>query len=158
MMEVSTGILKETDVLIASFLTGMALLLAYDFIRVIRRLVPHRGWAVGAEDLLFWIGSAVALFAMLYRENSGYIRGFSIGGVSLGMLLYNVAFSPFVMMCSVWILEKTLFVTSRPLVWTARLLNRPARAVKRILKKILRFFQNQLKKLWKVVKIGICKR
>ena len=90
-MEVSAGILKEADVLLASFFTGMALLFVYDLLRIIRRLIPHGGWAVGAEDILFWIGGAVALFAMLYRENSGYIRGFSMGGVLLGMLLYNFA-------------------------------------------------------------------
>ena len=38
-MEVSAGILKEADVLFASFLTGMVLLLVYDLLRIIRRLI-----------------------------------------------------------------------------------------------------------------------
>ena len=146
-MEVSAGILKEADVLLASFFTGMALLFVYDLLRIIRRLIPHGGWAVGAEDILFWIGGAVALFAMLYRENSGYIRGFSMGGVLLGMLLYNFA-------CSPWVV---IFLASRPLVWTARILRRPAGFLHRRAKKILRFFKKQLKKAWKAVRMGMCK-
>lgn len=156
-MEVSAGILKEADVLLASFFTGMALLFVYDLLRIIRRLIPHGGWAVGAEDILFWIGGAVALFAMLYRENSGYIRGFSMGGVFLGMLLYNFACSPWVVKGSVFVLEKVIFLASRPLVWTARILRKPAGFMHRRAKKILRFFKKQLKKAWKAVRMGMCK-
>ena len=156
-MQISEGILKEADVLLASFLTGMILLFVYDLHRIIRRLVSHKSWMTGAEDLLFWIGSAVALFAMLYRENSGYIRGFVIGGVVAGMLCYNLLFSRWVVKGSVFLLEKILFAVSRPLVWTARLLKRPAGFAKKRAKKVLRFFKKQLKKIWKAVRIGVCK-
>ena len=156
-MQVSTEILKETDVLLASFLTGMALLLVYDLIRIMRRLIPHKSWAMGAEDLLFWAGSAIALFAMLYRENSGYIRGFAIGGVLAGMLAYNLLLSAWVVKGSVFLLKKALFLASRPLVWTARLLKGPFGRLKKLLKKVLRFFKKQLKKIWKAVRMGMCK-
>ena len=62
-MEVSAGILKEADVLLAAFLTGALLLVVYDLLRIIRRLIPHKIWLVGAEDLVFWIGSAAVVFA-----------------------------------------------------------------------------------------------
>ena len=41
-MEVSAGILKEADVLLASFFTGMALLFVYDLLRIIRRLIDRK--------------------------------------------------------------------------------------------------------------------
>lgn len=156
-MEVSAEILKEADVLLAAFLMGALLLLAYDMLRIIRRLVPHKIWLVGMEDIIFWIGSGIALFAMLYQENSGYIRGFVIGGVLLGMLLYNLVLSTWVVTGSVFLLKKILFVLSRPLVWTARLLKKPVGFVGRKTKKFLRFYKKELKKLWKTVKMGICK-
>ncbi len=156
-MKVSAEILKEADVLLTSFLTGMILLFVYDLLRIMRRLVSHKSWVTGAEDLLFWIGSAVALFAMLYRENSGYIRGFVIGGVVAGMLTYNLLFSRWVVKGSVFLLEKILFLVSRPIVWTARLLKGPLGHLKKMLKKVLRFWKKQLKKLWKAVRIGLCK-
>ena len=156
-MEVSAEILKEADVLLAAFLTGALLLFVYDVLRMVRKIVPHKMWLVGAEDVVFWIGSALALFAMLYRENSGYIRGFVIGGVLVGMLLYNLLLSAWVVAGSVFLLKKVLFVLSRPLVWTARLFKRPLRFAGRKTKKILRFLKKELKKLWKTVKIGVCK-
>lgn len=156
-MKVSAEILKEADVLLASFLTGMLLLFVYDLLRIIRRLISHKSWMIGAEDLLFWIGSAIALFAMMYRENSGYIRGFAIGGVLVGMIIYNLVFSSWVIRGSVFLLEKILFLVSRPLVWTARLLKGPAGFTKKMGKKVLRFLKKQLKKIWKAVRIGLCK-
>ena len=156
-MQISAEIVKEADVLLASFLTGAALLLVYDLLRIMRRLVSHKSWVTGVEDLLFWIGSAIALFAMLYRENSGYIRGFAIGGVLAGMFCYNLLLSAGVVKGSVFLLEKILFVAGRPLVWTARLLKKPAGRVKKAVKKVLGFFKKQLKKIWKAVRMGICK-
>lgn len=156
-MEVSGEILKEADVLLAAFVMGALLLLAYDVLRIVRRIVPHKIWLVGMEDIIFWIGSGIALFAMLYQENSGYIRGFVIGGVLIGMLLYNLALSTWVVTGSVFLLKKILFVLSRPLVWTARLLKKPVGFVGRKTKKFLRFYKKELKKLWKTVKMGICK-
>ncbi len=156
-MEVSAGILKEADVLLAAFLTGALLLVVYDLLRIIRRLIPHKMWLVGAEDLIFWIGSAAVVFAMLYRENSGYIRGFVIGGVVVGMFFYNTVFSSWVVKGSVFLLQKILFVVSRPFAWTARLLKKPMGFAGKKLKKFFRFFKKQLKKIWRAVRIGICK-
>lgn len=157
MMEVSAEILKEVNVLLAAAFTGMLLLFVYDLLRIIRKLIPHKSWITGVEDLLFWVGSAVALFAMLYRENSGYIRGFAILGVLTGMLIYNLAFSAWVVKGSVFILEKILFFVSRPLVWTARLLKRPIRFGEKRMKKVMRFGKKQLKKVYKAVKISLYK-
>ena len=156
-MEVSAEIIKEADVLLAAFLTGALLLFIYDVLRIVRKIVPHKMWLVGVEDLLFWIGSALALFAMLYRENSGYIRGFVIGGVLVGMLLYNLLLSAWIVAGSVFLLKKILFVLSRPLVWTARLFRKPLGFAGRKVKKLLRFIKKELKKLWKTVRIGMCK-
>lgn len=157
-MEVSTEIIKEADVLFISLITGMMLLLVYDQIRIFRRLIPHGTLWVGIEDMLFWIASALVLFAMLYRENSGYIRGFAIGGVLLGMLIYNVLLSRLVVKASVFVLKKILFLISRPFAWTARLFCKPIGFVRKTGKKVVRFMKKQLKKVWRTVKIGLCKR
>lgn len=157
-MEISTEIIKEADVLVVSLIMGMVLLLVYDQIRIFRRLIPHGTIWVGIEDILFWIASAVSLFAMLYRENSGYIRGFAIGGVVVGMLIYNLLLSRLVVRGSVFLLRKILFLISRPFAWTARLFHRPIGFVRKTGKKVVRFLKNRLKKVWRTVRIGLCKR
>ena len=142
----STEIIKEADVLLAAVLTGMLLLAVYDMLRILRRIIPHKMWLVGMEDLIFWVGSAAVLFAMLYRENSGYIRGFVIGGVLAGMFFYNMVLSAWIVKGSVFLLQKILFILSRPLAWTARLLKKPVGFAGKKTKKFLRFLKKQLKK------------
>lgn len=157
-MEISAEILKEADVLLAAVLMGAAMLLVYDVFRIFRRLVKHGLIWVGAEDILFWTISAVAIFAMLYKENSGYIRGFIIGGVMAGMLCYNLLLSRVVVKFTVAVLRKVLFVLGRPFVWLGRLLKKPIRTVGNVGKKVGRFVKKRLKKLWKTVRISLCKR
>ena len=71
-----------------AFLCGLFLALLYDGIRLFRHLICHGKRAVAAEDLLYWLACGVLIFRMLYRENSGAVRGFAIAAVVLGMLLY----------------------------------------------------------------------
>ena len=157
-MEISATIIKEADVLGISVVMGMLILLVYDQIRIFRRLISHGVLWVGIEDMLFWIASALALFAMLYQENSGYIRGFFIGGVLVGMVIYNSFLSCFVVKGSVFLLKKILFIVSRPFAWIAHLFHRPLSFLRKTRKKVVRFLKKQLKKVWRTFKIGLCKR
>ncbi|MEG1291732.1 MAG: spore cortex biosynthesis protein YabQ, partial [Lachnospiraceae bacterium] len=130
-MKISAEILKEADVLLISLVMGMAMLFVYDLLRIIRRLIRHGSIMLGMEDLIFWIVSAISLFAMLYQENSGYIRGFVIGGVLLGMLLYNVLISHWVVKFSVFIMKKIFFIVSRPFAWLWMGFRKPIGYIKR---------------------------
>lgn len=156
-MTVSGTILKEADILLKSLVTGVILIFVYDLLRIIRRLVPHSTVWIALEDFLFWAGSAITIFAMLYRENDGYLRGFSIGGVAAGMLLYSLLLSRFVVKGSVFVLEKVLYALLRPLVCIGRFLCRPIRACGGKSRKAGRILKKRLKKFLKTVKISLCK-
>lgn len=157
-MSISATILKETDILWKALALGAILMFVYDMLRILRRLKRHGTWWVALEDFLFWMGSAVAIFSMLFREDDGYLRGFSIGGVVLGMLLYAGTLSPLVVKGGVFVLKKIAFVLTRPLVWVSRLFKIPLRAIRRQGKKIMGFLKKRLKKIRKTVKIRLCKR
>ena len=156
-MSVSAAILKETDILLKALLLGAALIFVYDILRIGRGLIPHGNLWTGVEDFLFWLGSAAAIFVLMYRENDGYVRGFAVGGVVAGMLLYSLTLSPFVVKGSVFLLRKTGYLLTRPLVWLGRLARRPVRALGRRGRKAAVFFKKRLKKMWKAVKMGLCK-
>ncbi len=156
-MNVSETILKEADILLKAFATGVILMLVYDLLRIVRKLLPHGIFLISLEDFLFWTASAVVIFAMLFRENDGYLRAFSIGGVVLGMAVYALTVSRFVVKGAVFLLEKLIYLLFRPIVCMIRLLRRPAGAVRRRIRKILRFSKKRLKKIWKAVKISLCK-
>ena len=144
-MGMSETIVKEADILLKALATGAILILVYDFLRIIRKLIPHGTVWIAIEDILFWAGCAIAVFAMLFRENDGYLRGFSIGGVVLGMILYSVILSPFIVKGSVFLLEKVLYFLLRPLVLFFKLLLKPVKAGAGISRKFGRFLKKQLK-------------
>lgn len=149
-MTVSETISQEAVFLGASVLLGMGLFFLYDILRIFRRIVSHGAIWVGIEDFLYWLLCTGAVFVLVYQENDGMVRGFALGGVALGMLLYFSLFSRFVIKINVLILKtilgivgKILRVLFSPMLW--------------ILKKIWRFFRKQLKKLCRAVKMGLCK-
>lgn len=78
---------------LTALLLGVALCFLYDLFRVFRRVVPHNLRAVTLEDFLFWILWTLAVMTMLDTMDRGVVRGFSLGAVFLGMLLYLLCFS-----------------------------------------------------------------
>ena len=67
---------------------GAALAFLYEFFRILRKLIAHGTFWVSLEDLVYWLLCGFLIFRMLYRENSGAVRGFVMAAVVLGMLLY----------------------------------------------------------------------
>ncbi len=104
---------------------GAALLAAYDCLRVLRRTVRHRGWAVAAEDLFYWIGAVFFIFAGLYRQNSGILRGYFFAGMALGMVLYFWGISPFFVRYASVLLK-----------WFKEILKIPEKAGKKVIKRL----------------------
>ena len=133
---VSEGIFTEAVFLGISVLVGMGLFLLYDIFRIFRRIVPHGAIWIGVEDFCYWLLCTAAVFLMLYQENDGMIRGFAIGGVIFGMILYFFLLSRFVVKINVCILTK------------------PFRKIGR---KIISFLCKQLKKWIKMIKMSLCK-
>lgn len=74
---------------LASIASGIIMLIVYDTIRIFRRIIKHSRIAVGIEDVIFWVLSSLFIFVMMYIQNNGIIRGFSIMGMLLGMIMYN---------------------------------------------------------------------
>lgn len=110
----SESIGLEVSFFLASVFSGIAVLFFYDILRIFRRLVKHGKVSVAAEDILFWIGTSIFIFYMMYRKNNGIIRGFSIMGMSFGMLLYNQALSSYIVKGITFILTKIFHILFTP--------------------------------------------
>lgn len=89
----SQDITIELQFFMISIIWGILILLAYDQIRVLRRILPHKISLITIQDLLFWLVVSVFVFAMIYVQNSGTIRGFSIMGIVIGMVIYHYILS-----------------------------------------------------------------
>lgn len=92
----SGEISREAGLFLQALQLGVFLMILYDFLRVFRLLLHHNTIAISLEDLFYWIFNGLAVFRLLFMENDGVIRGFAMGGLFLGMLMYSWFVSPFV--------------------------------------------------------------
>lgn len=88
-------VIWETGYLGACFMLGLSLMLLYDILRVVRILLPHCGFFVGVEDILYWLAVSAASFLMLYKGNDGIVRWYAVAAIALGMMLFNIGISRF---------------------------------------------------------------
>ena len=143
---------------------GVALIFGYDLLRIFRRGVPHGTVWIAVEDMFFWLISAFVLFQLMYEENDGKLRWFVIMGVLLGMILYNVSLSRFVVRFGSFFFRLILRVIRAVIMGIVKILQfllKPlAKCIQRTCrtgKKSSRYVKKQLKKLYKTVKMGLCK-
>ncbi len=71
----------------ASFAAGMAVMLLYDMLLIMRLIIRRPGVLTAVEDVLFWIGSGVFVFYVFYRCSEGVVRVYAIAALFFGMWL-----------------------------------------------------------------------
>lgn len=164
----SDSISLEIQFFLVSILSGAILLIVYDMIRIFRRIIKHTKILVGIQDIFFWIVSSIFIFIMMYKQNNGAIRGFSIMGMGIGMLVYNQFLSNVVVHVSTTFIHKMMHLIKKVIMmilfpfqkvfgFIFKYLRRFFRFIKRKTKKIKNHFLNALKKFLKKVKISIRK-
>ena len=150
-MTVSETIGQEATILGAAVLAGAGLFFLYDILIILRRIIPHREIWIGVQEFIYWLICTGVVFVMIYRENDGMVRGFALGGVVLGMLVYLLVLSRFVVRINVRIIKAVLGFIRKTGIFFLR-------PYWRIWKKTAGLIRKQLKKFMKAVKIGLSKR
>lgn len=120
----------EVRLFLISAAFGIALSMAYDVLRIFRRLVRHGVWWVALEDLLFFFSVSLLVFSMIFAENDGTIRFFSLGSLVLGTFLYYQSVSRYLVRFFVWLIG-----------FPFRFLSAAARRCGRLLKKTVRLMK-----------------
>lgn len=80
---------KQLVFLLGSFLSGVAVLLAYEMVNIIRGL--FRPGVIGRLllDVIFFLVSGVCVFQMIFLCNNGTIRSFFVFAFGAGAVLYR---------------------------------------------------------------------
>jgi spore cortex biosynthesis protein YabQ len=143
----------ELRFFLTSILWGVILLVAYDGLRILRRLIKHDEFFVALEDMIFWVIASLFIFAMIYHMNNGIIRGFSVMGMTLGGVLYHFAFSDLLVKWLTTLIRVLLKPISMVMLKGKRLLGFAYSKTFALVKKLL----YRLKKLIKSVKITLKK-
>lgn len=132
-----------------SVMLGIGITFVYDGLRIWRRVFEHSMFWISAEDLLYWAFVACSFFYLLYMENNGAFRWFSVFGAAVGMLLYQKSVSP------LWVEYMSRFLRRVRAVAGAvrRFLGKPFRAAKRAGEKHAKRQAKRAKRL-----VRICKK
>lgn len=101
----SEAILQEIRLFLISAMFGILLGMFYDLLRIFRRLVKHGVWWVAIEDLLFFLCASLLVFSMIFAENDGTIRFFSMGSLLAGTFLYYISVSQYLVCFFVWLIR-----------------------------------------------------
>ncbi len=139
---------------LVSIASGAILLAVYDVFRILRRLIKHDSLLIALEDLLFWLGASLFIFAMMFRENDGIIRGFSIMGMAIGMVLYHFMISDLI----VSLITKLIRLLFGPFVFVYKKIKGLLAFLKNKVHKIVKFLARRLKKHTKSVRMALNKR
>lgn len=102
----SISIRYEAQLFVMSVVTGAGLMAVYDCLRIFRLLCRHGTVAVSLEDILYGLYCGVMTFMLMYEQNDGSLRGFCIGGVILGMAVYQN-----------WVSRNLLKYLQKPVKW-----------------------------------------
>jgi spore cortex biosynthesis protein YabQ len=145
-----------------SVLWGVILLIVYDVLRIIRRIIIHNGFFVAFEDLIYWVVSSLLIFRMMYQQNNGIIRGFAILAMLLGMILYHSIFSEILVDAISGLFNKIIDLIGKFISLIFRPVRFLLRKIKKLflwsfskIKKFILFLLKTLKKFWKSSKIAV---
>ncbi|MCL1843025.1 MAG: spore cortex biosynthesis protein YabQ [Defluviitaleaceae bacterium] len=134
---------------LSTVLAGAAIGLFFDVFRILRKTAPRlaaSAFAVQLEDFLFWVIVTVGMFYFMLNRNYGEIRVFAVLGAFLGIALYFVTISKWVIFVCVAIIEY---------------LKKVVKTAVKIILMPLRFLLNLVspvfKKMWGKVRSGLCR-
>lgn len=155
----------DTAFMCQSFVVGVLLTFTYDWLRVLRRAIPHKPVWVSLEDLFFWLIWGVAVFLWMYRISNGGMRWYAVAGAMLGIYLYKKLLSgPFVKISAgilermIKILCRVLAVLLRPFGYLWKQLGKGKVFLSTKRRKIAGNFKIRLKSCLKALKIRLMKR
>lgn len=82
-------------------LVGIVIGLLFDFFRILRRSFSTKDFVTYIEDIIFWILAGFILLYSICTFSNGEIRLFMVLGIVIGILIYIVTFSSFVIKVNV---------------------------------------------------------
>lgn len=161
----SRDIIQELTFFGHSILMGIVITFVYDWILILRKLIKHKIFWVSFEDFLFWVSCGIGVFYMLYRENNGVLRWFTVLGALIGMIFYKCLISNiFVHIMStciykiLWFLFRIIQIVVKPLKWLISKLIKLTNFLKKKIKKYQNFIKNKLTVCIKLLKMVLCKQ
>lgn len=132
-------------------LNGVLIGIIFDTFRILRRSFKTPNFITYIEDTLFWILSALIVMYSLFVFNNGQFRGYIFIGLFLGIAIYMLFFSKFIIKISV----KIISVIKKVISIIFKILSYPIGLLYKILK--ILFIRTNSKSFYKFIDFS-CKK
>lgn len=107
-------------------LNGVIIGLLFDFFRILRKTIKTKDFVTYIQDFLFWILTGIIILYSTFTFNNGEIRLFLFVGIIIGVTLYMLLISSYII---------KIFVTIFNFI--KKILGIPIKYISKILRKIL---------------------
>ena len=86
-------------------LDGIIIGLLFDLFRILRKSFKTSNFVTYIEDILFWILTGILILYSIFTFNNGEIRFFFFSGIAIGIALYMLLLSNYIIKISVFIIQ-----------------------------------------------------
>lgn len=121
---------NQAQLFLVFIINGIIIGIFFDFFRILRKSFKTSDFSTYIEDLLFWILTGFSILFTLFKYNNGEIRLYMFLAIAIGILLYMIIFSSYIIKINVSIIL----------------------ILKKLLKKIIYFIFIPIKFILKIVK------
>ena len=129
-------LLSQFNTVFIFFLTGICIGLLFDFFRIQRKVLKTCDFITYIQDILFWIVSGLIIIFVIMKYTNGEIRIYMVLGIILGILIYFLIISKYIMKIFVCILSFLLNIIGKLLF--------PIKKIYKIIKKSWKNKKNML--------------
>ena len=126
-------------------LNGIIIGLLFDVFRILRKSFKTNNFITYIEDIIFWILTGTIILFTMCKFSDGELRGYTIIGIAIGIIVYMLTISTYFIKVSVFILN----IIKNILKKIIRIVIYP---VKIVLKPLIIIRQKISKKLNKILK------
>lgn len=145
--------MEQLFCLIAFTATGIVIGVLFDIFRILRRSFKTADWLTTLQDILFWILAGFVILFSIFKFNNGEIRSYIFVGISLGVLIYMLTLSKYIVRCSVIIIKFIKKIISYPVNLIIKITNfLIIRPIKFLVKKISTFFKKKFHNTTNIMK------
>lgn len=129
-------LLSQFNTVFIFCLTGLGIGLLFDCFRIQRKVLRTCDIITYIQDILFWIFSGILIIFVIMKYTNGEIRIYMILGMLIGIILYFLIFSKYIMKIFVTILGFLLNIIRKLLL--------PIKKINKIIKKSWKNKNNML--------------
>lgn len=122
---------NQAQLFLVFIINGIIIGILFDFFRILRKSFKTNDITTYIEDFLFWILTGFSILFTLFKFNNGEIRLYMFFAIAIGILLYMLIFSSYIIKINVSIIvflkkivKKILYYVFMPILFLLKVLKK----------------------------------